>query len=65
MQNKKSSAMNKTLLLIGATIFGIVGSYIPVLFGDNDILSGWSILGGMIGGFFGIWVGIKISKALS
>jgi hypothetical protein len=57
--------MNKTVLLIFATVFGIAGSYVPVLFGDNDLLSGWSILGGMIGGFFGIWVGVKISKAMS
>jgi hypothetical protein len=57
--------MNKTVLLIFATVFGIAGSYVPVLFGDNDLLSGWSILGGMIGGFFGIWAGVKISKAMS
>ena len=57
--------MSKSLLLLFATIFGTAGAYVPVLFGDNDILSGWSILGGMIGGFFGIWVGVKVSKALS
>lgn len=50
----------KALILLGATIFGGIGSYIPVLFGDNNLLSGWSILGGMIGGFFGIWVGVKV-----
>ncbi len=57
--------MNKSLLLLCAAVFGAIGSYIPVLFGDNDLLSGWSILGGMIGGFFGIWVGVKISKAMN
>jgi hypothetical protein len=53
----------KPMILLGATIFGIAGAYVPVLFGDSDPLSGWSILGGMIGGFFGIWVGYKVYKA--
>jgi uncharacterized membrane protein YfcA len=57
--------MNKTVLLVFATIFGAAGSYVPFLFGDQDIFSAWSILGGMIGGFFGIWLGVKVSKALS
>jgi len=53
--------MNKKLLLLFATVFGAIGGYIPVLFGDGtfDI---WSILGGMVGGFFGIWLGVKVSK---
>jgi hypothetical protein len=54
--------MNKKLLLLMATIGGIVGSYIPVLFGDNELLDGWSILAGMIGGLLGIWVGVWLSK---
>jgi hypothetical protein len=54
--------MNKRLLLLMATIGGIVGGYIPVLFGDNELLDGWSILGGLIGGLFGIWVGVWLSK---
>jgi len=47
------------------TVFGAAGSYVPVLFGDHDLLSGWSILGGMIGGFFGIWVGVKAYRLWS
>lgn len=54
--------MNKRLLLLMATIGGIVGGYLPVLFGDNDPLSGWSILGGTIGGIIGIWLGVVLSK---
>jgi hypothetical protein len=54
--------MNKGLLTLMAGIFGFIGSYIPVLLGDNDLLSGWSILGGVIGGLFGIWVGVKLAK---
>jgi len=57
--------MNKTVLLIFAAVFGIAGSYLPFLFGDKGLFSPWSILCGTIGGLFGIWVGVKISKAMS
>jgi hypothetical protein len=54
--------MNKRVILAFATVFGIVGGYIPTLFGDTALLSGWSILMGMVGGFFGIWVGVVTMK---
>jgi hypothetical protein len=54
--------MNKKVLLLFATVFGVVGGYVPVLFGDNDFLSGWSILGGLVGGLLGIWLGVIVSK---
>ena len=54
--------MSKTVLLVFATIFGALGGYVPVLFGDTQLLDGWSILGGMIGGIFGIWLGVVVSK---
>lgn len=54
--------MNKRLILLMATIGGGIGSYVPVLFGDNELLDGWSIFGGMIGGFIGIWLGVWLSK---
>ena len=54
--------MNKRVILLFATVFGALGGYVPVLFGDHELLDGWSILGGMIGGFFGIWLGVKASK---
>lgn len=54
--------MNKRLILFFASVFGLIGSYIPVLLGDNDFFSGWSILGGLIGGFVGIWLGVFVSK---
>lgn len=57
--------MNKTILLIFAAVFGLAGSYLPFLFGDKDLFSPWSILCGTIGGLIGIWVGVKISKAMS
>jgi len=56
--------MNKTVILFCATIFGLAGNFIPMLFGDNDFFSIWGILGSVIGGLFGIWVGVKISKRM-
>jgi len=56
--------MNKTIIMFFAIIFGLVGSYLPILVGNFDIFSGWSILGSLIGGFFGIWLGFFVSKAL-
>lgn len=55
----------KQAVLFGAAVFGIAGAYLPFLFGETDPLSGWSILGGMVGGFFGIWVGYKAYKAFN
>lgn len=52
----------KQIVLISATIFGIAGAYVPALFGDSDIFSGWSILGGLVGGIFGIWLGVFVYK---
>lgn len=48
-----------------ATIGGVAGGYVPVLFGDTELLDGWSILGGLIGGLLGIWLGVKIAKRYS
>ena len=52
----------KSLILLFATVFSIAGAYVPALFGDNDFLSPWSMLGGLVGGIFGIWVGVKASQ---
>ena len=54
--------MNKKIISIMAVLGGMAGSYVPVLFGDNELLDGWSILGGVIGGFLGIWLGVVLSK---
>lgn len=56
--------MNKAVLLIFATIGGLVGSYLPALLGDADMLSGWSVLLGTIGGLAGIWLGVMFLKWL-
>ena len=52
----------KQIVLLFATVFSFIGAYVPVLFGDSDMFSGWSILGGFIGGIFGIWIGVIVSK---
>jgi drug/metabolite transporter superfamily protein YnfA len=54
--------MNKSIILLFAAAFEIAGSFIPMLFGNNDIFSAWGILGGLVGGIFGIWVGVVFSK---
>jgi len=48
--------------MVMAGIGGIAGGYVPVMFGDNSMLDGWSILGGFIGGLVGIWLGVILSK---
>jgi len=57
--------MNKTVILFFAIAFELAGSFLPMLFGNNDLFSLWSIFGGLVGGLFGVWVGFKISKRYS
>jgi len=54
--------MSKTIILFFVTVFGLIGSFAPMLFGINDFFSVWGILGSTIGGLFGIWVGVVVSK---
>jgi len=54
--------MNRKTLIFFSLIFGAIGAYIPTLFGDTELLDGWSILGGLVGGLFGIWLGVVVSK---
>lgn len=54
--------MNKTALFsLGALIGGVIGGYIPSLWGA-DLLSGWGILLSTLGGFAGVWVTYRLSK---
>lgn len=57
--------MNKATIMIMMGIGSTIGGAVPMLFGDNDLLSFWPILGGLIGGIIGIWGGVKISRAMS
>lgn len=54
--------MNKLFITIGASLGGIAGAYVPTLFGDTDLFSGWGILGSTIGGVAGIWLGYKLAQ---
>lgn len=55
----------KQFVMFGAVIFGAIGSYLPMLFTDDmDAVIIWSILGGLIGGIFGIWVAVKLYNAI-
>ena len=44
----------------GMIIGSSVGGYLPVMLGA-DIFSLWTIVGTLVGGIVGIWVGIKLS----
>jgi hypothetical protein len=54
--------MNKRVILFFATVFSIAGGYLPVLLGDKELIDGWTILLGLVGGIFGVWVGVVVSK---
>jgi hypothetical protein len=54
----------KSVIYICMFIFGTAGGWIPTLWGA-DAFGMASILGSMIGGGFGIWLGYKIGKAVS
>jgi len=54
--------MNKGVILTSAIIFELAGNFVPILWGDGDIFSLWSILLGLVFGLFGVWVGVVMSK---
>ena len=56
--------MNKLTITVCMTIGTILGGLVPALFGDSSFFDGWSILGSVIGGILGIWVGAKVNKLL-
>jgi len=56
--------MNKTILMIAATIGMSIGAFVPWLWGDHDMFGIASLLLSMVGGFVGIWLGVKVSKQL-
>ena len=53
--------MNKTLLYLLISVGGGIGGYLPVLFGDSSMFSGWSVLGSTIGGIAGVFVAKRLS----
>ncbi len=56
--------MNKGLITIGAFVGGIGGAYLPNLWGDTDLFSGWSILLSVVGGIIGIWIGYLVAQKI-
>ena len=57
--------MYKLLIGLGAFVGGIAGAYIPMLWGDTDLLSIMSILLGTVGAIAGIILGYMLAKRLS
>ncbi len=54
--------MDKSVIMFFAVAFELIGNFVPMLWGDNDFFSTASIVAGMVGGIFGVWVGVKVSK---
>jgi|JRYG01.1.fsa_nt_gb hypothetical protein len=55
--------MNKKLVMFFMSAGMLLGAYIPVLLGWDPMgLNGLSILGGLVGGAAGIWLGILVSR---
>lgn len=53
--------MEKKIIYIFIGVFGTIGAYLPVLFGQSA-LGGWSIMGGFIGSIVGVVVGVKVNN---
>jgi hypothetical protein len=53
----------KGLIYLGIFVGGAIGSYLPVLFGQ-DAFSAAGIIGGTIGSFAGLWAGYKLGNSI-
>jgi outer membrane lipoprotein SlyB len=56
--------MRKSVVWIGAIAGGIIGGFIPALWGDSSFLSPWSIIFSTIGGVAGIVAVYKLYKSV-
>lgn len=54
----------KIIIYVSITIFSLIGAYIPVVLFNSDPIGIISIIFGVIGSFFGIWVGYKAYQYL-
>lgn len=52
----------KQLVWIGLFIGSTIGGWLGALVSHGNWFSGWSILGGTLGSFAGIWAGYKLSR---
>lgn len=50
------------MIYIGAGIGGLIGAYIPVMFGDSNPFSGWSLLCSGLGTIVGLWAGYQAGQ---
>jgi hypothetical protein len=51
--------MDKIYIYGGITFGSLVGAYIPVLLFNANPLGLFSIIGGIVGSFIGLWFGYK------
>lgn len=58
---KAYSRSMKKFVYLGTFIGGVLGGYLPVLWGD-DAFGGMSIFLGFVGGIAGIWAAFWIGK---
>ena len=49
----------KKLIMLGMVVGSIAGGYLPAVFGVDELMI--SLLGSIIGGIIGIWIGYKFS----
>jgi hypothetical protein len=52
----------KGAILIGTTVFGLIGGELGALMDHGNQFGGWAILLGTVGSIAGIWVGYKVAK---
>ena len=50
----------KIIIYVCITVFGLIGSYIPVILFHADAFSAASIITGAIGSLLGVWAGYKL-----
>jgi hypothetical protein len=53
--------MNKMLMYGSIAVFSTLGGLIPALW-HAGFFSLWGIIGGLVGGIFGVWVAVKINN---
>lgn len=49
---------------MGMSVGTTLGGLVPILLGDHALLDGWTLLGGLIGGIVGVWLGVVVAKAV-
>jgi len=52
---------SRSVIWLCATLGMFVGGYVPVLWGASE-LSAESLLFGAVGGFAGVWAGVRLSE---